>query len=110
MRKLSDPRALEVIAVGLHSQGLHTRALVGFAGRRAVELGCASEGPVQIAPSTWAYRSATGTKVWHRRPTPAETRELATGARRATKTQTRRRKPATTQTSADMARVERLFK
>lgn len=112
---LGEVRTLEVVALGLRTDARAARQLAGFAGRRARELGCASEGPVQVAPSTWAYRSADGTtQVWHRRPTEAEVRAL-TGAHPSAhppaRTQVRRTSSApTVKLSPAVARVGRIFK
>lgn len=116
---LDERRALEVVSLGLRSDARAARQLAGFAGRRARELGCASEGPVQVAPSTWAYRSADGTtQVWHRRPTEAEVRALTSGrsataaptARTQVRTQVRRAATPTVKLSPAAARVGRIFK
>lgn len=116
---LDERRALEVVSLGLRSDARAARQLAGFAGRRARELGCASEGPVQVAPSTWAHRSADGrTQVWHRPPTAAEVRALTSGrsataaptARTQVRTQVRSAATPTVKLSPAAARVGRIFK
>ena len=108
-----EHRALEHVASGLASSSRFTRPFVRFAGRLAEERGCATRGPVEVAPSTWAYRSATGTRIWRRPPTPAEVRECLSGTPTARSTRTRStrspsRRPSVTMTP-EAARVMRIF-
>lgn len=113
---LTEQRALERVAVGLRTCAPVVRQLARFAGRRATELDCASRGPVEVAPGTWAYRSADGrTQLWNRRPTDSEMRAF-TGARSATRTsarpaaRSRSRSAPTVKLSPAAARVGRIFK
>jgi hypothetical protein len=74
LRDLDPERMLEVVSAALQT-GRGGRELAGLVGRYAAERGCASLGPVQIGPSTWAHRDADGTtQLWHRPPTDAERR------------------------------------
>ena len=105
---LDERRTREVVALGLHTDHPAVREFAQYAGKRAVELGCRTAGPVQVAPGTWAHRSATGrTRVWNRPPTDAEIRALTgrTTKRAKAPTATTSRRPKAPAT----ARVERLF-
>ena len=117
LRKLGPDRTLAIVGAGI-AAGYHpaSRPFVRFAGRFAQERGCATSGPVQIGPSTWAHRCADGrTLLWHRRPTAAEVRALTGGrpAARAARRPTRQAaiavKPSA-KTTAAAQRVARLFR
>lgn len=118
LRSLTERAALERVAGGLRTCAPAVRQLASFAGRRAEELGCASRGPVEVAPGSWAYRSADGrTQIWHRRPTDSEMRAFngarsatRTSARPAARTRSRASAASTVKLSPAAARVGRIFK
>jgi hypothetical protein len=106
LRGLSHERTLELVATGLRTNNRGLGKLMSFAGRYAQERGCASLGPVQIGPSTWAYRGADGrTQIWHREPTPAERRACI----RTDKNASRPIPASPAPVPASTSRVARLF-
>src|SRR5690348_2286920 len=87
-------------------------AMLGYK-RRALKLGCETRGPVEVPGGVWAMAKADGwVEVWHRRPTPAETRAaIGASPRRA-----KEAKPRPVQPAADVPpespsarRVRKLF-
>ena len=110
MAEVPDHRALEHVAAGLSTTNRFTRSYMRFAGRVAEERGCATRGPIEVAPGTWAFRSAAGTQIWNRPPTQAEVRECLSGTTptpRSTRTRSPRRQSVAV--TPEAARVMRIF-
>ena len=113
MAEVPDHRALEHVAAGLSTTNRFTKPFTRFAGRVAEERGCATRGPVEVAPGVWAHRSATGTQLWHRPPTPAEVRACLSGTPTPRSTRTRSTRSPRRQSvtlTPEAARVARIFR
>jgi hypothetical protein len=102
-------RAASLLVLGQRDAPLGARTLR----RAAIDAGCETSGPVEVAAGTWAFACPSGAvRLWHRAPTAVETREALAlrGITRSTRP-TARTSIVTPpkKVSAERARVGRLF-